>query len=69
MRRPNGCGPEPMEETMGLIAGFSALVGLLMGLTLIVVWAGSLERWVERQEIEVGPLEGANGQETVPRAA
>jgi hypothetical protein len=48
-----------LEETMGLIAGFFALGGLLLGLTLIVFWAGSLERWIERQEVTTDRLEAS----------
>jgi hypothetical protein len=42
---------------MSLMIGFFALGGLLAGLTLIVVWAGSLERWMERQEVAADDLE------------
>ena len=42
---------------MSLMTGFFALGGLLLGLTLIVVWAGSLERWMERQEVAAEELE------------
>ena len=53
---------------MGLMAGFFALGGLLLGLTLIVVWAGSLERWMERQEVATERIE-ANMRPAQPRLA
>jgi hypothetical protein len=44
---------------MGLLAGFVALGGFLIVLTLTVVWAASLERWMERQELVADELEVA----------
>jgi hypothetical protein len=35
-----------------LLAGFVALAGLLGGLSLLVLWAGSLERWVDGQDVD-----------------
>jgi hypothetical protein len=53
---------------MGLMAGFLALGGFVTALALIVVWAGSLERWMDHQETMSDDLE-ATMKPAGPRVA
>ena len=53
---------------MGVLAGFLALGGFLIALTLTLVWAASLERWMEGQELAADELE-ASMRPAEPRLA
>lgn len=53
---------------MGLLAGLLMLGGALMGLSLLVVGATSLERWLSRAPVEPDPVPSRAPSDPVPPA-